>query len=265
MGGWDMRVLCVDGDERSLEHTLALCRSYRGVDEVIGVSTAKDAVEQIRRNHIDFALVETTLPDRNGIELAAELRERQTSVAIVFLTEKARYALDAYAVHPQSYLLKPLNNEALDNEITYFLLSKSLREVAHIEVKTFGNFEITVDGTALAFKRSKSKELLALLVDKQGAGISRMQAATEMWEDREYDRSLQKYFDNILASLMETLRKYNIGELMEVKSGMIRIRPELIDCDRYRFTMGDANAINAYQGIYMYGYSWASWNGGFFD
>lgn len=260
-----MRILCVDGDEQSLTHTVGLCRSYPGVDETIGVSNAKEALVQIRMNHIDLALLETTLPEGSGIELAEGLRKLQTSVAIVFLTKEPQYALEAYAVHPQSYLLKPLDKKALEKEVNYYLISRSLREISHIEVKTFGNFEITVDGSALAFKRTKSKELLALLVDKQGAGISRMQAATELWEDREYDRGTQKYLDNIISSLIETLRESNIGELLEVKSGMMRIRPELIDCDRYRFTMGDANAINAYQGIYMYGYTWASWNGGFFD
>lgn len=44
----------------------------------------------------------------------------------------------------------------------------------------------------------------------------------------------------------------------------MRIRPELIDCDRYRFTLGDAQAINEYQGVNMYGCAWASWNGDFY-
>lgn len=260
-----MRILCVDGDEQALAHTAGLCRAYPGVDEMIAVRSAREAVEQIRMNRLDIVLLDTVLPDRDGLDLATELRNRQTTVALLFLTEDPRRALEAYAVHPQSYLLKPLDEKTLEREVNYYIMTQSLREVPHIEVKTFGNFEITVDGSALAFRRTKAKELLALLIDKQGGGISRMQAVTELWEDREYDRRSQKYFDNILSSLMATLREYNIGEVLELKSGLMRIRPELIDCDRYRFTMGDAATINAYQGIYMYGYSWASWNGGFFD
>ena len=260
-----MRVICVDGDEQALDHAASLCRKHPAIDEVVALTSAKEALMQLRMGRTDLALLDVSLPDMDGLELAAEMRKLQPSVAVVFLTDDARRALEAYAVHPQSYLIKPLDRETLEKEVRYYLLGRSLREVSHIEVKTFGNFEITVDGSALSFKRTKAKELLALLVDKQGAGISRTQAITELWEDRECDRRLQKYFDNILRSLMETLRTYRISEILELRSGLMRICPELIDCDRYRFTMGDAATINAYQGIYMYGYSWASWNGGFFD
>lgn len=259
-----MRVLCVDGEEEALDHAVALCREHPVIDEAVGVKTAEEAIKWLKMNRSDLVLLGIELPDRDGIELAAELRKRHPRLAVVFLAKNAEHALRAYGVHPQNYLLKPLDRETLDGEINYYLLSRSLRGVSHIEVKTFGSFEITVDGSALSFKRSKAKELLALLVDKQGAGVSREQAFTEMWEDREYDRKAQKYFDVVLHSLHETLAEYHISEIFELRSGFMRIRPELIDCDRYRFAAGETDAINAYQGIYMYGYPWAYWNGVYF-
>ncbi len=38
---------------------------------------------------------------------------------------------------------------------------------------------------------------------------------------------------------------------------MIRIVPELIECDYYRWIEGDPVAINAFAGEYMSQYSWA--------
>ena len=43
-----------------------------------------------------------------------------------------------------------------------------------------------------------------------------------------------------------------------MQSGFMRIRPEQIDCDLYRFLSGEADAVNAYRGEYMSSYSWAS-------
>ncbi len=260
-----MHVICVDADERALNHALALCAKNPAIDGATGFADAREALEWLGINRAELALLDVGTPDGDGIKLALELRRKIPSLAVVFLARDAAYALEAYRARPQNYLLKPLDRAALDEEIGYCLLSRSAREIAHIEVQTFGNFEITVDGSAVSFKRARAKELLALLVDKQGAGVPREQAFIDMWEDREYDRKAQKYFDVILRSLRQTLRQYGIGEIMEVKGGYMRIRPELLSCDRYRFTMGDSDAINAYQGIYMYGYSWASWNGGFFD
>ena len=38
----------------------------------------------------------------------------------------------------------------------------------------------------------------------------------------------------------------------------MRILPELIDCDVYRFLEGDAEMVNAYFGEYMSQYTWAA-------
>lgn len=203
-----MRVLCVDHEERSLNEAVVICRENPAVDAVVGLGSAAEVLEWFKMNRADFALIDVELPDKSGIDLAAELREMSPLPPIVFLAEDARLAYEAFRVYPQNYLLKPLTKAALEREINRCLLARSLRDVSHIEVKTF---------------------------------------------------------DNILASLVETLREHNISEIIEIKSGRMRIRPELFDCDRYRFDMGDSEAISAYQGIYMYGYSWANWNGGFFD
>ena len=39
-------------------------------------------------------------------------------------------------------------------------------------VHTFGNFEVLYNGTPLVFEREKAKELLALLIDRQGLSMT---------------------------------------------------------------------------------------------
>ena len=46
--------------------------------------------------------------------------------------------------------------------------------------------------------------------------------------------------------------------ILEIKSGTMRINPEQMNCDLFRFCKGDVSAFNEYQGEYMNGYSWAS-------
>ena len=43
-----------------------------------------------------------------------------------------------------------------------------------------------------------------------------------------------------------------------MKAGTMRVIPELLDCDLYRFFNGDESAVNEYRGVYMNAYSWAS-------
>ena len=154
--------------------------------------------------------------------------------------------------------MKPISREKLAAEVDYALSGRHVQRSSHIRVRTFGNFDVFVDGKAVTFNRSKSKELLAYLVDRRGSSVSRTEAFAVLWEDSIYDRSMQKQLDVVIRSLRSTLQENGIGEILEMKSGSMRTVPELLDCDLYRFFDGDAEAINEYRGEYMSAYSWAS-------
>lgn len=61
----------------------------------------------------DIILLDIMMPLLNGIETARELREKDTTVKIVFLTSTTEYAVDSYTVKASNYLLKPVNPESL--------------------------------------------------------------------------------------------------------------------------------------------------------
>ena len=252
-----MRAVCVDGDERDLAHVAALCREQRSIGDVIGFRDAGETLEWFKMNRADLVLLEIELPGMNGLELAGKLRERFPSLAIVFVTTEPRYAMEAYSVHPFGYLLKPLDGAALEKQINDLLRSRFNTDIPHISAFTFGNFELMVDGRAVHFERVKSKELLALLIDRRGGGVSRREAFMEMFEDRDYDVRSQRYFNVIISSLRDSLKSAGIDEIFEMNAGILRIRPELLDCDLYRYIRGDPKAIIEFQGMYMYGYPWA--------
>lgn len=258
-----MRVICIDGDEGSLNHVLALCREDPAIDDAIGFTDVGEAQTWLEMDHADLALLAISLPGMNGIDLAAKLREKYSRLAIIFLADDAQYALKAYTVHPFSYLIKPIDQAVLTTQIGQFLLSRAETDVSHISVHTFGSFSVAVDGRAVHFDRAKAKELLALLIDRRGGEVSRKVAFTEMWEDREYDAKAQNYFNVIVNSLRDTLNEYGIGEIFEIGGGFMRIRPELIDCDLYRYLRGVPEAEMEFRGFYLYGYSWAVWNEGY--
>ena len=68
-------------------------------------------------------------------------------------------------------------------------------EKEHIFIQTFGNFDVLLDGNPVHFSSAKSKELLAYLVDRQGALVTRVEAFAALYEDENYTRNNQKKFD----------------------------------------------------------------------
>ena len=80
-----------------------------------------------------------------------------------------------------------------------------------------------------------------------------------------YDRPMQKQLDVIIRSLRETLEEHHIGWIFELKRGTLRVIPEKISCDAWRFFSGDVDAVNEYQGEYMNTYSWANMREAYLD
>ena len=253
-----MTVLCVDDEPLAVEYTLGQCALLPEIDEVKGFTDAQYALDWLRDHPVELALLDINMPKIDGITLAARIKERYPQTAIVFLTAYKEYAFDAYAVRPAGYLLKPVSLETLAAEVRHVCGTAAGPDLAHIRIKTFGYFDVYVDGRPVSFKLAKSKELLAYLVDKQGAGVKRSELFAAVWEDRPYDRKQQKQLDVYIRSLRETLREYGIPEILEMEKGVLRVLPDMFLCDAYRFYSGESDAVNAYRGEYMSSYSWAS-------
>ena len=56
-------------------------------------------------------------------------------------------------------------------------------EGKRIVIRTFGYFDIFVDGETIPFSCKKAKELLALLVDRRGGFVTTGDAISYLWED----------------------------------------------------------------------------------
>ncbi len=157
-------------------------------------------------------------------------------------------AVDYYNSHESDLLILDVDDDA-----------------PRVRVKTFGNFEIFIDGQVVKFHRSKSKEVFAYLIDRQGSGATRAEIFAALYEDDEYDRPKQKQLDVIIRSLKDTLREYHIEYTIEVLNGSLRVVPEKVDCDLYRFFEGDEEAATSYRGEYMSNYAWAMMTEAYID
>lgn len=253
-----MKAICVDDEPLVLNLTVSLCRELPELDTVEGFTRAQDALAYLETESADLALLDIDMPGINGLMLAAKLKELCPQISIIFLTGYAQYAVDAFQLHATGYLLKPIHREKLASEINYALSRHPSKQSPRVVARTFGNFELLVDGKAVSFGRSKAKELLAYLIDRQGDRISRAEAFAALWENGRYDRSMQKQLDVIIRSLRDTLQEHDISDIFEIKGGVMRIIPNRLDCDLYRFMNGEIDAVNAYRGEYMNSYLWAN-------
>lgn len=257
-----MRAICVDDERQTLQHTLSLCEMLPQITAAEGFTDARKALAWLQDHAVELAILDVRMPEMDGFSLARAIREQSGGTAILFVTAHPQYAADAWEFHPTGFVIKPLTEKRLAEEVEYAEQWRSGRanfvRRPRVEVRTFGNFDLIVEGKKISFPRSKAKELLASLVDRRGIRMTRSEVFHVLWEDEEYTRAKQKMLDVIIRSLRSTLEENGIGDILQIEQGTLRVVPEALDCDLYRLLKGDPDMIRAYQGEYMSAYSWSS-------
>ena len=63
-----MRVICVDDATVILQHTLKLLEGLPQIDEVKGFTNPLEALDFVKENPVDLALLDIEMPEMNGIQ-----------------------------------------------------------------------------------------------------------------------------------------------------------------------------------------------------
>lgn len=88
-------------------------------NNIFEASNGLEAMEIIRNNSIDIAIIDIQMPKLTGIELLQNLRSESYQTNVIFLTgfEKFEYARQAIKYNIVEYLLKPVKKSDLYNAI----------------------------------------------------------------------------------------------------------------------------------------------------
>jgi two-component SAPR family response regulator len=194
------------------------------------------------------------MPVLNGIQLAKKLKKVNPSINIIFVTAYNNYALDAFNIHASGYIMKPVNENKLRDELDGLRYDLELKpnDSKLLQVKCFGNFEVFKNGSPVKFHRQKSKELFAYLVDREGSSANINELNAVLWEEDH-----KSYLRNLIVDIQETLKEAGIEDVFIKRYSECFIDPTKIDCDAYEYKKGNPDAIRMYRGEYMIQYSWA--------
>lgn len=254
-----MIILAVDDEALGLQSLTKAIEKADPEAEIKSFSSSKEALEFASENDIDVAFLDIQMPGITGTELAKKLKMLKPSVNIIFATGFDSYMGDAFALHANGYVLKPITAAKVKKELDNLKsLSEGYKKMLEEETKVlrfqcFGNFEAFVGKDVLHFKYDKTKELLAYLVSRRGALCSNGEIITNIFED---DMDHESYLRGLRKDLIDSLKAVNCDSAIASQRGKMGIVADNVKCDYYDFLAGDAAAINCYQGEFMNQYSW---------
>ena len=246
-----MRVLLVDDEDLQLLRLNNEVKKVLVGAEILSYNSSLDALKDKRNTKIDIAFLDIEMPELNGIQLAKSLKSINPKINIVFVTAYNRFALDAMKLHASGFVTKPVNEEKVFEEINGLRYPVELTPTKKLQIKCFGNFEVFHDGQPLKFTYSKSKELFAYLVDREGSAININELNAILWEE---DHT--SYLRNLISDIQKTLAAIGASDVFIKRHNECYIDTTKVDCDAYEYKNNNPEAIRMYRGEYMYQYSW---------
>ena len=247
-----MKAIAVDDELYMLETLEEAIRASSDIAQVECFTACSAALAYVMENPIDIAFLDINMRGIGGLGLAEKLIELQPRCKIVFCTGYGEYAVSAFQLHVSGYLMKPITAEAVQKEIDHIKGVKATEKL--LTIKCFGNFEVLYEGRSLPFKRKKAKELLAVLVDRNGAGVTAKQICAILFPDDTDDTKNAAYLRQLVLDLKNTLKTIRAENVLRHDTPYYRIDTNLVRCDYLSFL---ETGKPEFYGEYMTQYSWA--------
>ena len=247
-----MITIAVDDEILMLGALVAAVKASPDISEVTQFSDCDDALEFVKENSADIAFLDINMRGMGGLALAEKIVATRPDCKIVFCTGYEEYAVPAFKLHASGYLMKPISAEDVQAEIDNIKGVKQKDKV--LTVNCFGNFEVYAKNEKLLFKRLKTKELFAFLVDRKGAGMTAKQICAVLFPEDTDDTKNAAYLRQLVMDLKNTLKAVGAEKVLCHETPCYRVDVSLLKCD---YISCLETGKPEFLGEYMTQYSWA--------
>ena len=217
------------------------------------------ALAAAREEEVDVAVLDVMLPEMSGLDLGQYLKDLNPLVNLIYLTHARDYGYDAMCLHASGCLLKPVTREQLQTEFSDLRHPAIMKKQKRLFAQTFGNFELFCDDKPVVFKYSKTKEIVALLINNRGAQTSNGEIIASLWEDDGDPDKKGSYLSNLRQDLQNTFDRLKLHGILLKQRGSLAIAVDRIECDLYDWLDKKKESRYQYLGDYMNQYSWAEY------
>lgn len=160
-------------------------------------------------------------------------------------------------VHDDEHPSLNVGSEPVDGKL---LIDKILQVVRgdgrEVVIRTFGNFDVFVDGVPIKFRCTKGKELLAVLVDRRGGYITNKEIISYLWENEGDIDKLKVRLRKVMSRLKAELKELGLESIIDSDKGQKRIIADRVKCDYFDYMDNPTCAVLSPES-YMREYSWA--------
>ena len=251
-----MTILLVDRNSKTLEELRGFIKKLQPEAELLSFTDSPEALAEARQREIDIAFLEPEMPELSGLDLGEYLKDMNPLINLIFLSDSPEHAFEALELHASGYILKPVTEYVLKMELDDLRHPTGQKVGKRVFAQTFGNFELFVDGSPVNFKYSRTKEIVALLVNNRGAQTTNGELIACLWEDDGDPQKKLSYLGNLRQDLQNTFTKLKLDGIIHKQRGSMAIAKDKVECDLFEWLDKKKESKYQYIGDYMNQYSW---------
>ncbi len=199
------------------------------------VTLAKNGIEgfeKFKKEDYDLCLLDVMMPYKDGFTLAKEIREKNETVPLIFLTAKTMKedVLKGFKIGADDYLSKPFDSEVLLAKIKSILGRRVVPATTESDEMEFviGKFNLNAKLRLLTFQNDepvklspKENQLLRLLALHINDLLPREKALNKIWRDDNYFTS--RSMDVYIAKLRKYLKQDEKVEILNIHGEGFRL------------------------------------------
>ena len=136
-----IRIAIVEDEEEYVQQLTDYLQEYqRNSNEEIAVTVYHDGDEITSKykSQFDIILMDIQMKFINGMTAAQEIRNIDSSVVIIFITNMTQYAIQGYKVGAMDYILKPISYFAFAERISQAITKLKKRDTHYVVVPIKG-------------------------------------------------------------------------------------------------------------------------------
>lgn len=250
-----MKTILVDNEPLMRRKLEEIMRGIREVDVVGSFKNSEKALEYAEENTVEFALLDTEMPVMDGLDLGRKLQKVCPGIVLIYITENTDRLADILKMKADYCIMKPCGRGDIEDAAKRASLLAE-RQKKQLKVQMFGRFDVFLNGKVLYFKNAKSKELLALCMDRCGGNVSMEEVIDKLWPERVYDEKVKRLYRKAVMNLHGTLNEKGITEFFQTERGSCHISKEEVECDYYTYLVEPEKNGGMFRGEYLFDYSW---------
>lgn len=213
----------------------SILRDYLTLNDY-DVTLAKNGIEgleKFKKEDFDLCILDVMMPYKDGFTLAKEIREKNETVPLIFLTAKSlkEDVLKGFKLGADDYLTKPFDSDVLLAKVKAILnrrVSKTNTVDSDEHLFTIGAFNFNSKLRFLSYQQQdplklspKENQLLRLLVLHLNDLLPRDIALNKIWRDDNYFTS--RSMDVYIAKLRKYLRQDPKVEILNIHGEGFRL------------------------------------------